>query len=287
MKYRPEIDGLRGIAVIAVFLFHLFPHCIPGGFLGVDIFFVISGFLITSIVKNQYQEKRFTFKDFWLHRINRLFPPMAFTIFLTLFTGIFLLFPSELKNLGSQSLAVLLLIANIKMWQTTSYWDPSSDDIPLLHTWSLAVEEQFYITFIFIFIALLKFLPKRINIVFFILSAISFLIATINSASSNPASFYLLPARVWELLSGCILALHLNTFKPKWKCLSPYFISLSIIALLASCLFFTRESISSISLIWVITNTIIFIYFSAHNVETTKSIMTIKPLVFTVKLVNS
>jgi peptidoglycan/LPS O-acetylase OafA/YrhL len=143
-NHLPELDGLRAVAISAVLLFHLDPSLLKGGFLGVDIFFVISGFLITWKIAPQIAEGRFSFGEFYLGRARRLVPVFLLTLMLTWLAAWWLLFPAELKSLSSTTLAALMGLANYQFSRRLDYFAPDLDAQPLLHTWSLAVEEQFY-----------------------------------------------------------------------------------------------------------------------------------------------
>ena len=163
IKYRPEVDGLRAVAVIPVVLFHLGASWIPGGFLGVDVFFVISGFLITSIILKEQAAGTFTFSGFWMRRVRRIMPAMLTMLIATSVAGYFLMFGPSWKSLGNQVFSALGLYANIEMWMLSgNYWGPAAESAPLLHTWSLSVEEQFYLFYPLLLLILLKFAPKRV-----------------------------------------------------------------------------------------------------------------------------
>ena len=208
IKYRPEIDGLRAVAVIPVILFHLNKSWVPSGYLGVDLFFVISGFLITSIILKEEQAGVFSFKKFWVRRAKRILPVLVAMVLAVLIAGQLLLMKGEHSLLGYQGLAALLSFANIAMWQTTgSYWGPQAENSPFLHTWSLSVEEQFYLLFP---VLLILFLKKKASSPFSLILAfaIGSLLLFIYGAAYHPsATFYLLPTRAWELLCGCLLAI--------------------------------------------------------------------------------
>lgn len=209
VKYRPEIDGLRTIAVLGVIAFHLEPQFLPGGFLGVDVFLVISGYLITSILSRQIREERFSLWSFWKRRIKRLYPALVATTAATLFVGAWVLPQPERGQLPLQAIAALFSFSNILLWRTTGgYWSTASESIPLLHTWSLSLEEQFYICFpltlVFCHMALKRQTTKAIFTVL-----VSSLILGILLAEFKPVpAFYLLPTRMWELLLGGLLAIH-------------------------------------------------------------------------------
>ena len=144
-KYRPDIDGLRALAVLSVVAFHAFPNVISGGFIGVDIFFVISGFLITTIILENLRSGSFSFIEFYSRRIRRIFPAL-FLVLLTCYAfGWFALYASEYKQLGEHIAAGAGFLQNFVLWSESGYFDNSSDTKPLLHLWSLAIEEQFYI----------------------------------------------------------------------------------------------------------------------------------------------
>ena len=144
LHYRPEVDGLRAVAVLSVLLFHAFPSLLPGGFVGVDVFFVISGYLITSLLLKKMEAARLDLLEFWERRIRRIFPALAVMTLATLVVGWFLLLPADYKEVGESVSAQMLFLSNIFFWRHTSYFDSAADIKPLLHTWSLAVEEQFY-----------------------------------------------------------------------------------------------------------------------------------------------
>ena len=160
--YRPEIDGVRAIAVIAVILYHaqisIYEYQpFKGGFIGVDIFFVISGYLITSIIIKDYENGTFTFKNFWMRRIRRILPVLLALVIVVSFTAIVVTYAADLNTVGQQGLAALFSFSNINFWISSgSYWGASAEASPYLHTWSLSVEEQFYVFFPLVLILLMK-----------------------------------------------------------------------------------------------------------------------------------
>ena len=144
--YRPDVDGLRAISVLLVMGFHAAPRAAPGGFIGVDVFFVISGYLISGIIFSDMSSRgKFDLADFYFRRVRRLFPALAIVLAATLLAGWFFLFPRDLVRLGRQTAAAATFIANLHFWKQSGYFAPNASDIPLLHLWSLGVEEQFYI----------------------------------------------------------------------------------------------------------------------------------------------
>ncbi|MDA7644642.1 acyltransferase, partial [Verrucomicrobiales bacterium] len=147
--YRPDIDGLRALAVIPVLLFHLGLSC-PGGYVGVDVFFVISGFLITSIILREIAAGTFTLSAFWVRRIRRILPALSVVILATIIGAGFVLYPEDYRLFGKEVISQAALVANFYFWQQDGYFDAPAEKLALLHTWSLAVEEQFYLLFPFV-----------------------------------------------------------------------------------------------------------------------------------------
>jgi peptidoglycan/LPS O-acetylase OafA/YrhL len=213
LNYRPEIDGLRTIAILGVIIFHLNPTILKGGFLGVDVFFCISGFLITTIIYRQIREQRFTFLGFWKRRFKRLYPALVFVVTATMAIGLFVLPQPERGALPMQAASALFSFANILLWRTTDgYWSPASENISLLHTWSLSLEEQFYIFFpIFIFLCYI-FAREKIGKLTIAVFVLSLLLCVYLTEDYRSAAFYLLPTRMWELLIGGLLAIYGSPF---------------------------------------------------------------------------
>ena len=147
MHYRPEIDGLRAVSVIPVIFFHAGLEFFKGGFLGVDIFFVISGYLITLIILNDLDKGNFSLSKFYERRARRILPALFFVICCCVPFAYFWMLPDPLENFGQSVFATIFFANNVLLWMTSGYWDLASEFKPLIHTWSLAVEEQFYIVF--------------------------------------------------------------------------------------------------------------------------------------------
>lgn len=208
LQYRPEIDGLRALAVLAVLASHFGLHYFEGGYVGVDIFFVLSGFLITSIIKKKVDEDKFSFKEFYFRRFLRIYPALVVTISLTLVVGYFVLLPNDLKNLGWSSVAANLSFSNLYFWQNMGYFDGAAIEKPLLHTWSLSVEEQFYILFPALFLLIARYCYSYLKTVFFVIFIVSLILAAWAAYEKPTASFFLPITRAWELLVGSFLALH-------------------------------------------------------------------------------
>lgn len=208
IPYRPEIDGLRTVAVLPVVLFHLSSSWLPGGYLGVDIFFVISGFLITSIIIKEQANNSFTFTSFWTRRARRILPALAAMVLFTVAAEFLFGFKAETPIFGIHSLAALFSVENLVMWHTAGdYWGNVAENSPFLHCWSLSVEEQFYLFYPIAALYLLKRGRRTAIAAILLLGLASFLLYLDSHASRPAASFYLLPFRAWELSAGCLVAL--------------------------------------------------------------------------------
>lgn len=206
LEYRPSIDGLRALAVLSVFIFHLNHRWLPGGFLGVDIFFVISGYLITAIICKQCKEGSFSLAKFYQRRIARIFPASVTVALMTLLGAACIYSPQELSFTGSYFLAAMLSAINFMLIFKGSYFHISPDTTPFLHFWSLAVEEQFYVFFPLLFLLLFKYARRHQVLLLSLLWTLSF-VACVGVTHRDPSlAFYLLPTRAWELLAGCTLA---------------------------------------------------------------------------------
>lgn len=205
VNYRPDIDGLRAIAILAVLFYHIFPELSPGGFVGVDIFFVISGYLISRIIMNDLNAGNFSFWNFYKRRVKRIFPALIFVLLASALIGWAVLFEYEYEPLGKHIAASSAFILNFVLWRETGYFEPAANLKPLLHLWSLSVEEQYYVIWPFLLWLAYK---KNIQILFLVLigGALSFLINVQGASHHSLASFYLIPARFWEFLVGCALA---------------------------------------------------------------------------------
>jgi peptidoglycan/LPS O-acetylase OafA/YrhL len=220
MKYRPEIDGLRAIAVISVIIFHFSKDLLPGGYLGVDVFFVLSGYLITKIIWEEIQRKEFSLGKFYERRIRRLVPALLVVLLITLAISFVILLPTDLVGFSKSLIATQGFVANIFFWRDGGYFSAASETKPLLHMWSLGIEEQFYIFFPFLLILIAKWNRNIVllTLVSLILGSYILNVYAIHKGFFNPA-FFLLPTRAWELGAGAILALyvHKSTIKPHFS----------------------------------------------------------------------
>lgn len=206
MKYRADIDGLRTVAVVPVVLFHAGLARMSGGFVGVDVFFVISGFLITKLILLDIDGGGFSVVDFYERRIRRIFPALIAVLLFCLVAGYMISSPQEYVRLGRSIVPVTLFFSNFFFWKSTNYFDPSADANPLLHTWSLSVEEQFYIFYPLLLILLHRW-RWRVRTTLTAIAITSLITATVLVYIMPSATFYLLPTRTWELIIGGIVAL--------------------------------------------------------------------------------
>lgn len=219
LRYRPEIDGLRAIAVVAVIIFHLDPDWLQGGFLGVDVFFVISGFLITSIVYDQTSAGTFSLFGFWKRRIMRLYPAMMTMVSAVLIVGALFYIMPERRDLLYQSLAAVFSFSNMYLWATTGgYWDVATERIALLHTWTLSLEEQYYLLFPPFLLLLGRMSARRVLGWIALLFVVSLTFSIAFTPHYRSAAFYFLPTRMWELMIGSLLAVY---FKMSPKRIEP------------------------------------------------------------------
>jgi peptidoglycan/LPS O-acetylase OafA/YrhL len=204
LLYRPDIDGLRAFAVASVVMFHAFPDLLPGGFIGVDVFFVISGFLISSILFKEIDRGSFTLRDFYSRRIKRIFPTLAIVLIATYFVGWFVLFSDEFKVLGGHVAAGAGFFSNIALWRQAGYFDSSSDVKLLLHLWSLGIEEQFYIVWPLIVGFVLW--RRKAGWIFLALALSSFFVGLYQLSFDPVGAFYSPLTRFWEMICGGLLA---------------------------------------------------------------------------------
>ena len=223
--YWPEIDGLRTIAVLAVTIFHLNRAILPGGFVGVDVFFVISGYLISAILIDDIGKHQFSIGRFYQRRISRIFPALILVIVSTLAVASMIYSAQDLASLGINSAAAATSLINMKLITQGSYFVLSVDAQPLLHYWSLAVEEQFYLVFpLYLFVVMRR--TRRPLAITAALGLFSFVLCVSLTPGHQPLAFYALPTRAWELLAGACLALHRAALRgggrhqpARWHCL--------------------------------------------------------------------
>ncbi|WP_175491652.1 acyltransferase family protein [Onishia taeanensis] len=213
LGYRSDIDGLRAVAVMGVLMFHAGFSMFPGGYVGVDVFFVISGYLITHIIRREIEVTgSFSFLDFYARRIRRLFPALVATVLACLILGFLLFTPQYYERLGMSSISAVFSFSNFLFWSQSGYFDAESDLKPLLHTWSLSVEEQFYLFWPLLLLVLVKFVPRGKLVLMFAVGALS-LACSIAYLETDPSgAFYITPLRAYEFAIGAFITWVPNRF---------------------------------------------------------------------------
>jgi peptidoglycan/LPS O-acetylase OafA/YrhL len=215
MLYRREVDGLRAIAVLPVIFFHAGFEAFSGGFVGVDVFFVISGYLITNIILDELEQGKFSLVKFYERRARRILPALFLVLIACIPFSWILLSPADLKNFSESLIAVPLFISNFYFWRNGGYFETASELKPLLHTWSLSVEEQYYLLFPLFLIIFWKYCKRWMWLTLFIIFCASLAFAHWAAEQRPDLAFYLLPTRGWELLIGVFSAKFMSTSYPK------------------------------------------------------------------------
>jgi peptidoglycan/LPS O-acetylase OafA/YrhL len=207
MRYRPDVDGLRAVAVVPVVLYHLGIRAVPGGFVGVDIFFVISGYLITRLISEEIDSGRYSITGFYVRRARRIFPALFFMCACCMVFALVEYLPDEIESFRNSLVATTLFGSNIYFYLTQGYFAPKASTIPLLHTWSLAVEEQFYVVFPLLLLFLRRKVASFENLILWALVLTSLATSAWLVEQDANAAFYLPLSRAWELLIGSLVAL--------------------------------------------------------------------------------
>jgi peptidoglycan/LPS O-acetylase OafA/YrhL len=277
INYRPEIDGLRAVAVMGVVLFHA-GLGFPGGYVGVDVFFVISGFLITGLICKKLEVDSFSLLDFWAKRIRRILPAVTVVVLAVILIGLYLLDSQALSDLALSSTYQSVMSANFYFWKNTWYFG-NVDHTPLLHTWTLALEEQFYVFFPILLIVIYRFFRNRVFEVLFVIALVSFGISVYFTPIYPEASFFLLPSRAWELLAGSLLAVS------KGRVVSGAIAEvLSVIGLAligyAMLVFDKNMSFPSYNAAIPVLGTVLLIYSFNSKMTLVGRVMSLKPFVF-------
>jgi peptidoglycan/LPS O-acetylase OafA/YrhL len=287
MKYRPEIDGLRAISVLAVVLFHLGEQATPGGFVGVDVFFVISGYLITNLICSERAANRFSLVSFYVRRIKRIVPALLITILATIAAGYQILSPGDYDLLARSSLFALGGASNFFFANNTGYFDPDAATMPLLHTWSLGVEEQFYAVWPGLLL-ILWWLSKRTKIP--LLAAISIIIAAslaafhLTNIAHPEAAFYMPYTRAWELGLGGIIPFLPQIAGRAWSSLKTLLPWLGLILIGVAVSLFDAETISTWVAIAAATLGGFFIIYATEPNSFVHRILSSVPFVFIGKI---
>jgi len=241
-SYRKDIDGLRAVAVLAVVLFHAAPGVLPGGFIGVDVFFVISGFLISSIILDDLNARRFSLLNFYERRIRRIFPALFFMLAVVTVFAAALLLPPDLKDYGQSLAAVSVSLSNFMFWMETGYFSVQAFQKPLLHTWSLGVEEQFYMVFPLFLLLVFKCGAQKFLLPLFSVIFAAALAASAWLTSHHPEfAFYMPMTRAWELLLGAMIALNVIPALNN-KAFNDALSVLGLVLIAASCLLYSGST---------------------------------------------
>lgn len=279
-KYRADIDGLRATAVIPVLLFHFGIPYLPGGFVGVDVFFVISGFLITGIIHRDILDGSFSIIQFYERRIRRILPALAAVVLATTIVAYFMFMPQTFKDFGQSLAALGVFSSNLMFYLESGYFDSGSWSKPLLHTWSLSVEEQYYIAMPLILVLVSRFSRSRLILILVVLAAISFYCNLRASTGQSSFAFYMPITRAWELLAGGLVALHLVKHKPSiWVCTFASLIG--VLMLLFSYLYISEEMpFPGIVVMIPVLATALLIYGGSDGNNIVNYLFTAKPFVY-------
>lgn len=271
MHYRREIDGLRAVAILPVIWIHSGLPFLTGGFLGVDVFFVISGFLITSILLKEFDQDNFSLARFYERRARRILPALFFVIAITtLLVPLVNSNPQFIADFGSSVLSTVLFFSNVYFWQTSGYFGSASELSPMLHTWSLAVEEQYYIFFPLLLMMLFSYGKKVIVAAIIVISIVSLGISEWGAVNSPIANFYLLPSRAWELMAGALASiayLHPTLVNVRQK-FSVYFATIGLVFIAVAYITFSPATLhpSSLTIMPVVGTVLVLLFANQNNV---------------------
>jgi peptidoglycan/LPS O-acetylase OafA/YrhL len=240
-KYRVDIDGLRAWAVLPVILFHAGIDVFPGGYVGVDVFFVISGYLITGVILDQFKQGTFTFSHFYFARARRILPALFFMFFITSVAAWILMIPSDLAGYGGSLSYAAAFLANLYFKDNVNYFSPAAESMPLLHTWSLAIEEQYYLIFPLLVVLVWKKSSRTLSHLLIILFFISFGLSLLGAVNFKMSNYYLLPTRAWELLFGGLLFIHKDSLLTR-RIDHSFFTILGLLLIVWACLSYDKAT---------------------------------------------
>ncbi len=273
-EFRNDINGLRALAVMPVLLFHAHLFGFEGGFLGVDVFFVISGFLITSIIINDIEQNKFSIWSFWNKRIRRIFPALLFILIISTIVSFFVMLPYDLKNYGQSLVATILSSNNVLLYLTSGYWSLAAEFKPLYHTWSLGVEDQYYFLIPLLMITFYSRFNKLV-ILFSLLFMGSFVLSF--TATNKEMNFLIISHRLWELMAGSLVALFLSKYKVNPDTLKG---GLGLFLIIFSYVFpYTISQNQAFYTLIPVLGTVLIILYSSNNNAIGK-LLSVKPLFF-------
>lgn len=281
LTYRPEIDGLRAVAVVPVIFFHAGFSVFSGGYIGVDVFFVISGYLITTIILAELEKNDFSLVRFYERRARRILPALFFVMACCIPFAWLWMEPLRYRDFVHSLIAVTLFGSNFLFWDQMNYFAPAADEKPLLHTWSLAVEEQFYLLFPLLLLLLWRFGRHRLLYVIAALAAVSLLLSELGWRYAPSANFYLAPTRAWELYAGSMCAFVLSDRKLSGPSPTANLLSLAGFAMILFAVFFFTEStpIPSLYAVIPVAGTCLIILF-ADGANVTGKLLSLRLIVF-------
>jgi peptidoglycan/LPS O-acetylase OafA/YrhL len=280
LEYRKDIDGLRALAILPVVLFHLDLDVFSGGFIGVDVFFVISGYLITSIVIHQIGNDNFSIIDFYDRRIRRILPAYFFICGIFSIFGFLLLMPEDLESFGKSLIYTSIFISNHLFSKSVNYFDTSLETSPLLHIWSLSVEEQFYVIWPLFLVLGCRYLTfKHLKYLAIIIFAISLAASEYFLKSHPKLSFFLLPFRAWELGLGTLLAMNIfPSIKTRW--INEVFYALGLGVIIGAIFYLSPEkSFPGLNAIMPCLGAALVIYAGTNTQTVSSNLLTLKPIV--------
>ena len=280
MQYRPDIDGIRALAVVPVVLFHAGIWPFSGGYIGVDVFFVISGYLITTILVNDVRAEKFSVVRFYDRRIRRIFPALFLMMGLCFIASWFILLPSHFEDFSESAFAAAIFLSNVQFWREAGYFGADAELAPLLHTWSLAVEEQFYV----VFPLLLALIHRRgLPLLKVILAGtffVSFFLSVYFVKIAPEAAFYLTPMRAWELMAGSILAVGGVAPITNRKLAEGVALGGAVLILVSVFSFSQETPFPGLAALLPVVGTAALIHSGANSDTVIRRVLSIRPLVF-------
>lgn len=268
MKYRREIDGLRALAIVPVIFFHAGFRGFRGGFVGVDVFFVISGYLISTILINDLQTDKFSIVRFYERRARRILPALFTVMAFSSVIACAWMLPDELKNFGQSLIATTLFSNNILLDITSGYWAMASEFKPLLHTWSLGVEEQYYVFYPLLLALCWTYFRKRVTLLLGVLTCLSFVAAEWFAVRFPDATFYLLPTRAWEIFAGALAAIYIahrkESVSDNWRTQAASLVGLVLIVL-SVCLIHSNTAIAQRFIFIPVLGSVLIVLFATES----------------------